>query len=602
MAGSFVVAFAFAGLAAGCTFSAPEGSDDDGGGGGDVRTLVDDTADDFADPSAVTEVVIHPRGAIEPATYVLGGMQMTAYAQALLTGPTVGWAQLETALQSRKPTGGRLGVPPEFNIGLGRPAGIGLGVNDDFTLVFRGEIYLDAATSFTLESDGPSRVEIDTDGTFSHQLYDDASTNTATRQVTPPMPGWYPIRAALTDTVGDAFFRLRTTNGPILRERLRSQTTTASGLVLDAYDDPLLTTDAGLGLEAVPLMHNFGGTAPTWDLLLQTVTDYSVRMRGQWLADAAGPYRFGATLDSDDWVRIWLDGRVISSRWGPGDTYDASEPLDLAAGWHDLVVDVSRQGGGCSFAIEVLEAPSGVRTGVIMPDRLRPVVRNGLLESRTTQAGLAYSIPDNGTTPISFALSAMPSDAVVQAVDAGFDLNHSSAAQATISLVHPDGTALVLRTNDATNRPFEYYGALTAFAGKSLVVGATPWTLVAADDPAQSGPGGSILNMMLAVSYRAGPAPVASGARFESKPRPLPEGATKIVGARALPAPPAGATVAMSMRTCATAEACASAAWQPVTGELDLPAEAFVEYRLELGSDGWAIPSVDRVEIDYRVE
>ena len=96
-------------------------------------------------------------------------------------------------------------MPPDFDVGIGRPFGVGLGVtvpiNDNFTLVFRGEIYLDAATTFSLQSDGPSLVQIDTagDGTYSHQVRDqiDALPD-GTVTVGPLAPGWYPIRAALT--------------------------------------------------------------------------------------------------------------------------------------------------------------------------------------------------------------------------------------------------------------------------------------------------------------------------------------------------------------------------------------------------------------------
>lgn len=143
-------------------------------------------------------------------------------------------------------------------------------------------------------------------------------------------------------------------------------------------------------------------------------------------------------------------------------------------------------------------------------------------------------------------------------------------------------------------------GASSAFEGKRVTAGTVPWKLVV-DDNAQSA-AGNIGSIMVAIGYRGGPAPVASSARFESKPRPLPAEAAEIVAVRTVPAAPAGATIAISIRTCRTAEACASAAWQPVTDALSIPAEPFVEYRLELGSDGWAVPSVERVEIDYRIE
>ena len=595
---SFVAALAFAGSLAGCTFSGPSGGS--GGDDDDVRTFVDDTAEDFADPSVLVGAALHARGAIDPETYAVGGLHMTAYARAILQpANSVTWAELEALVQITPATGSRQAVSPDSEFGGFQPFGVGLGVFDNFTLVFRGEIYLDAPTTFTLESDGPSLVQIDTDGTYGHQLYDQIGFPTSTLTVTPSGPGWYPIRAALTDTAGDAFIRLRTTAGVLPRTSFRSRTTAATGLVLEGFDDPMLTTPAGLGIETQDLMRDFGTSEPTWDFRL-TSSDYGARMRGQVLVETPGRYRFGATPDADDHVRIWLDGKVISSRWGPGDTYDESAPLDLAAGWHDLTVDLGGVGATSAFAIELLEAPPGVATGVVPSKWLRPVVRFGQLDSRML-SGLS-PINDNTQTEIPFppAPLGVPFDAIVQAVDVGFDLDHTAPIQATVKLVHPDGTVDVLRTNDPADRAFEYHGARTAFEGKRVTGGPVPWKLVI-DDNAPSA-AGNIGSIMVAIGYRGGLAPVTSGALFESKPRPLPAEAAEIVAVRTVPAVPAGATIAISIRTCRTAEACASAEWQPVTGELSIPAEPFVEYRLELGSDGWAVPGVERVEIDYRIE
>jgi hypothetical protein len=601
---SFVAVFAgvtVAGLAAGCTFTPPRdgGGDDDG-----VQTFVDDTAQDFADPTTLVGATLHPRGAIDPETYAVGGLHMSAYAMAILQpGNTVSWAQLEEMVQNTPPTGTRQAAQVDIDYGTTQPFGVGLNVIDNFTLVYRGEIYLDAQVSLTLESDGPALVEIATDGTFNHQLYDQADTgNPASppKLIDPPAPGWYPIRAALTDTVGGAFIHLKTMAGPISPARLRSRTTAAAGLVVEGFEDPSLVTPAGIGIEAQDLQRDFGTARPTWDFSLTSPADYGARLRGQWLVETPGTYRLGAMVDGDDFVRLWLDGKVASSKWGPGDAYEDSESLELAAGWHDFAIDLGGVGGRSGFVIRVVEAPSGVPTGVIPSRLLRPVVRFGQLEPVTLGA-LAQVINDNTTTNISLppASLAVPADAVVQAVDVGFDLNHGAAGQVTVKLVHPDGTADTLRANDATERPFELYGARTAFAGKPLAPSAV-WKLAVEDNAL--GVGGSITRIMAAISYRGGVPPVTPMALFESKPRPLPAEATEIVAVRTVPAAPAGATIAISIRTCETEDACAAAELQPVADEkLAIPAAPFVEYKLELGSDGWALPAIERVEIDYRV-
>jgi hypothetical protein len=592
---SVVAVVASAGLAAGCYFSSPSAGDD-------VRTFVDDTAEDFAEPSALVEAVLHARGAIEPETYSIGGLHMTAYPRAIvMQNSTATWAQLETLMQNPPPSGARQGVPPDFEFGNTQPYGVGLARIDNFTLVFRGEIFLDATTTFRLQSDGPALLQIDTDGTYGHQVFDQVDAQPdGTMTVTPPAPGWYPIRAALTDTAADAYIRFRTQSGPIPRDRFRSRTTAAAGLVLEGFEDPLLTTPAGLGIETQDLARDFGTNRPTWDFNLMSPADYSARMRGQVLVETPGAYRFGATVDSDDLVRIWIDGKVVSSKWGPGDSYDASMPLELAAGWHDLVIDVAGIGTRSGFSVEILEGPPGVATGVIPARLLRPVVRTGQLEPFTLGAA-TIAIPDNGLTeiPLPPASLQVPAGALVQAVDVGYALSHGAPIQATVKLVHPDGTADVLRTNDPTMLPFEHHGARAAFEGKPVPAGALSWKLVVEDNAL--GAAGSIGGIMVATGYRGGPPPVTPAARFESKPRPFPAEAVEIVDARTIPLAPAGATIAISIRTCATPDACAAAAWQPVAGESAIPAAPFIEYRLELGSDGWAVPSVERVEIDYRV-
>lgn len=595
---SVVAVIASTGLAAGCGFSAPGAA-----GGEDVRTFVDDTAEDFAEPAALFEAQLPARGAIEPETYSIGGLHMTAYPRAIvMPNNTATWAELEALMQSAPPSGARLGVPPDLEIGTTRPYGVGLGRVDNFTLVFRGEIFLDATTTtFRLQSDGPSLLQIDTDGTYGHQVFDQVDSQPdGTLTITPPAAGWYPIRAALTDTVAEAYIRFRTVSGPIPRERFRSRTTAAAGLVLEGFEDPLLTTPAGLGLETEALARDFGTNRPIWDLDLTSPADYSARMRGQLLVETPGTYRLGATLDADDQVRIWVDGEVVSSRWGPRDAYDASMPLELAAGWHDLVIDVAGLGTRSGFSIEILEAPPGVATGVIPARLLRPVVRSGQLEPFTL-GGASIAIMDNGVTEIPLPPGSLqvPPGALIQAVDVGYGLSHGAPIQVTVKLVHPDGTADVVRAGDPAMLPFEHHGARAAFEGKPIPAGARTWKLVVEDNA--PGATGNIGRIMVVTGYRGGIPPVAPAARFESRPRPFPADAIEIVGARTLPPAPPGATIAISIRTCEAADGCAAAAWQPVTGERPIPAAPFIEYRLEFASDGWALPSVDRVELDYRV-
>jgi hypothetical protein len=60
-----------------------------------------------------------------------------------------------------------------------------------------------------------------------------------------------------------------------------------------------------------------------------------------------------------------------------------------------------------------------------------------------------------------------------------------------------------------------------------------------------------------------------------------------------------GASGTIAVRTCPDALACDAAAWQAADA-LPVANAGYVQYKVELASDGWAAPSVDKVEIGIR--
>jgi hypothetical protein len=68
---------------------------------------------------------------------------------------------------------------------------------------------------------------------------------------------------------------------------------------------------------------------------------------------------------------------------------------------------------------------------------------------------------------------------------------------------------------------------------------------------------------------------------------------------------PAETDVLVKMRTCAVADACAAAPWSaamtdPAGQTPAVAVQRFAQYRVELVSNGDAVPSVEWVQVDYR--
>jgi hypothetical protein len=101
-----------------------------------------------------------------------------------------------------------------------------------------------------------------------------------------------------------------------------------------------------------------------------------------------------------------------------------------------------------------------------------------------------------------------------------------------------------------------------------------------------------------------GPDQIARAASYTSMVRDLGANVKAIgavhVGARV----PAGAGVAVRLRGCDAPEACAAEPWSPprADGEsVGLPARRYLQYRVELTSNGEREPEVDWVEVSYSV-
>jgi hypothetical protein len=182
----------------------------------------------------------------------------------------------------------------------------------------------------------------------------------------------------------------------------------------------------------------------------------------------------------------------------------------------------------------------------------------------------------------------------VQSVDISYVLNHSMVEQVSTRLLHPDETAEPLRIAGMPARAVDYFGARSAFAGKPAN-GAGSWRLEVNDGA--GGQTGVVGTIAFVLGYRAGVGPYAPSSTFTSRPRAV--DATTVVAARLAGTFPVGSSAIITVRTCADALACDAAPWQAADA-LPIANAGYVQYKVELASDGWAAPSVDKVEIDIR--
>lgn len=557
--------------------------------------IVDDTAADFLAGSG-DGAVVDPLGLLVPEAYAPGGLHARAYTGALVTSTTT-WDELQAALPTATQVGEAYGVIPA-DWGGDRPHGLGLTSSDNFTIVVDGEVHLAGPTTLQLFADDDGFVELDLGAIrpLLRSSYSDATAATVT--ITPPHPGWYPIRGAMSENNGNAKLALGIAGAgavaaPITADVLRARATDAQGLVVSGATDRMLASVVPATSVETQLARDWGtNKAPSYDLGAsgQDLShDFSLRFAGQLRIDAAGAYAFGFDVGTElgDYARIFVDGAVVASTW-PGDAV-APAAVQLAAGWHDLVVDYADQNGDAQLTATI--TPPGGTPVTLGGAQLRPVRATGWLAAVPPTTGATWSTP--GSTAVPLALAA-PGGAVVDAIDAYFQL--SPRASEVPSILSPAGgsDALALPATPAYDATTDAFTGRTALAGAAVM---GMWKL-AFDDAASDG-SCSVSSPALIVTYHGGPqAPYATPMTYVSAPRPTP-------GARSIDAVHvtgdlAGAKLAIDLRT-GDAQTIDAAPWVAIVDGAPpaVAPGALVEYRLTITGDGWHAPAIDKVEIDY---
>jgi hypothetical protein len=339
---------------------------------GGPTAVIDDTAADFAQQSQLVDATIATRGAIEPTAYATSGLHATSYLNDA-THDGAHWADVMAGLGT--PVANGYGQVPRDWGTTDRPHGLALTDNDNFTIVYDGEIQLPNGDS-TLVVDGDDRaiVQIALDGTsFGTEMYVRLAAQSF--PIHTEHSGWYPIRAVVGEGSGTAKLVL-TLNGAVVGpDSLRSQVTDAQGLVAFGFGDRTLTIADGQAAVA-SVDADFGMVAPPYDLGLPT-TSFGIRFAGQLRIDTAGAYAFRVDkgADTTDGFRLWLDGQVVAAHWTGVPEVPASPAMMLDAGWHDLLVDYAQYQMGAQVHL-LMTGPDGVEA-VVPSAQLRPAVPFG---------------------------------------------------------------------------------------------------------------------------------------------------------------------------------------------------------------------------------
>ena len=147
-------------VAAGCSFHL-HGAGDDTGDASGMAAMVDDTAADFGASDTLDSAVIDPGGAIEPAAFVLGGFHVRGYLGDLV-GSAATWADIDTAASGASMTGEAYAQLP-IDWGGGHPRGLALNTDDNFTVIYDGELLIPAGdhmVSFDADENGGVKVAL----------------------------------------------------------------------------------------------------------------------------------------------------------------------------------------------------------------------------------------------------------------------------------------------------------------------------------------------------------------------------------------------------------------------------------------------------------
>lgn len=595
-----VVSLALTGYAfGGCSFTpSGDGPGDDGGVEGDGRSvsLRDDTVADFAVVGAVAdELVIEPWGAIAPAAYHAGGLLAHASNSERFGEPAdATWTQVlgngfaGTGLWTR---------PLD-----GDPIGVGLDSGDTWTYWAEGEIWLDAGeTTFLVDADDGGFIEIAAPGGDFTRVVN-ARFGVGSGAYVAAAAGWHSIRLAVVEGIAASRFDVQmyvgdsVTPEPLAGPRLRTRVDSLRGMLLAGWDGSLTQGRPEHTVSDAALVDARFQTGAPVGVGITSSDFWTLRWSGQFYATMAGTYSL--RVESDDGHRLYVGSQLVSDAF-VGATADRTASVAMEAGWNDLVLDLNENSGDASVRLRVVGGPEPGLDRELPASRLRPLEPRG---ERIETAGdtTDLGIPDNDSTGASRSIEvAGLRGATVASVDVIVGINHPRINDLQLRLVHPGGNEVLLRNNSGEGGSGPRTLRFTTTAFDDTPAEGT-WIVRATDT--QQAQSGTITDVQLAVHMANGPDQIARASSYTSLVRDLGAdvGAMGVVhfGARI----PTGADVAVRLRGCDTPEACLAEPWSAPLADGDpagLPPRRYLQYRVELSSNGEREPEVDWVEVAY---
>jgi hypothetical protein len=561
-------------------------------------TWRDDTAEDFgADGASTDEVTVEAAGFVGPAAYLVGGLRFTGIDRNAI--PNVGsttWDQLAAATHS-----GASLARGFFHDFLDRvPPGLGFSGGDNITIMFEGEVDLDAAGMwrFELTANDLGFLEIAKPGTSTFQRVVTDTNTGSVGNFDVATPGWHRVRGAFADRAMNMSLDLRydppNVGGNFRRipaDRMRARGGDLTGVLVDGFEEAFFVGARG----SVRSAGTFGGPALASDpfgLPIGNLT-FSLRFASQVLIDIDGSYSF--RIDSHHGHRAWLDGASIADVFDSVPRVSTTAPVRLAPGWHDLVVDVHRNGGTTDGRLAVTVADGPMWAGQPIPaDHLRPIVGRGTRWTGGT-SGTVLAIPDGMAATRTITLD-LPPGFTTTRIDAGLEVDHPVLASLDLVLDPPVGA----------NVSFAAAGSLMGSGSHSEHAQVSPgtsgatWNFIATDTAADMMTG----NITFAAVTLIGPggiAPFPTRYRYTSAPRELGDVASYGAVHWGLRQTRADTTVSVSMRTCDDAAACEAEPFVAITEGMppNLPPRRFAQYTVELTGNGDVPTALDWIAIDY---
>lgn len=559
---------------------------------------VDDTEDDFAAGRYTDEVGIEPGGFVGPRGFFTGVLRTRGYTGKLVVDPATATFD---AITSNPSTGS--GFHREWRIAPGNnpPAGVGMIGMDDLTVAVEGEIELadPGEYRFQLLCDDMGFLDIARPGGDFERLVEDVfDLAPATVTFTVDTPGWYRVRGAFQDNQGLTQLNFQidspAVNGgfrAVTPEQMRVRADDLPGVAIDGFDDSndLLYS----GSSSSPSLDQTYGVDP-FGIPIGFIS-YSVRSSGQLLIDVEGDYEF--TIDSVQGHRMWLDNQKIADSFTPdAAATTTTELIHLTPGWHDLVVDVHKEGGDEAPRLS-LTISAGPVTGEIAPDHLRPVVARS---QRFASGGNANEVAlTDGGASIRGVTVALPPNFVTEAIRFGIAVDHPDLAQVGIILDPPAGpNSDVVVTGALTG------GGLVAFGGDlPLSSGGSAYSFTISDSLADTITGSVVDAGVTHLGASRGTPPFATSYRYESAVRDLGNVTEFLAMAwRMRQGDPAAA--AMQVRTCDDEAACVAEPWTDVAlGAVpQVSPRRFAQYGVTIATDGDVPTALDVVELRYVIE